>query len=95
VFNRSRLHVGDIATSVTEEQLRALFEQVGEIETLHYPLTATHKPQGYAFVQMKTAEATREAIKRFNGFSFHGKTLFVYAMPPRSYQRGRSPSEIK
>lgn len=95
MFNRSRLHIGDIAPTVTEADLRALFEQAGEVEALNIPVDSNNRHKGFAFIEMKDGEGANEAIHRFNGFTFHGHTLFVFSVPPRSSKRGDSKAEYR
>jgi RNA recognition motif-containing protein len=95
MLNRSRLHVGDLAPEVTEIDLRDLFARVGEVADVTLPMnsdTSTHN--GFAFVEMMTGEGARDAVKQLNGFVFHGRPLFVYAVPPKSTRRGESKAEL-
>jgi RNA recognition motif-containing protein len=76
--------VGNLAYSVTEEQLRSLFEQVGETEKVTVITDReTGRSKGFGFVEMATDELAQEAIKRFNGFSFATRTLTVNEAKPR------------
>ncbi len=81
---RKRLHVGDLAPDVTEIELIALFEQAGPVDSVLLPLAANGAHSGYALIQMETADGATDAVRRFNGFEFHGRRLFVYSVPPRS-----------
>lgn len=88
MFNRSRLHVGDIAAGVSEDELRALFEQAGSIESIQMPRQADGSHNGYAFIEMKDSEGARRAIQMFNGHPLQGRPLFVFSVPPRSQRKG-------
>jgi cold-inducible RNA-binding protein len=78
------LYVGNLAYSVTEEQLRSLFEQVGETEKVTVITDReTGRSKGFGFVEMASDELAQEAIKRFNGFSFATRTLTVNEAKPR------------
>jgi len=95
MINRSRLHVGDLAPTVTEAELYDLFAQAGEIEALSLVIDArTGRSRGFAFVEMRTAEGAAAAIKQFNGYLFHSRMLMVYSVPPRSTKRGESRAQI-
>ncbi len=95
MINRSRLYVGDLASTVTETDLLDLFVNAGEVEALTVITDpATGKPRGFAFVEMRTPEGAAEAIKLFNGHPFHGRMLLVYSVPPRSTKRGESRAQF-
>jgi RNA recognition motif-containing protein len=97
VHNRSRLHVGDLPPDITESALRALFEQVDEVDTVVIPtanVAAPEKQPNYAFVTMKTSEGALKAIQHFNGYVIEGHTLFVYSVPPRSNRRTASNENL-
>ncbi len=96
MMNRSRLHVGDLAPSVTEPDLHDLFVQAGEIEMVTLVTDPkSGRSKGFAFIEMQTSEGAAQAIKQFNGYLFHGNMLLVYAVPPRSTKRGESRAEIR
>lgn len=84
-MNHKRLYVGDLPASVTEGQLQTLFSQIGPVESIN--LMRNSSVQTFAFIEMASPEAAREAIKRFNGYDFSGARLIVYAVPPKSRPR--------
>jgi RNA recognition motif-containing protein len=90
VFNRSRLHIGDIASDVSEDELRTLFEQAGAVESIQMPRQPNGSHNGFAFIEMKDSEGARRAIQMFNGYLYKGRTLFVFSVPPRSQRRSES-----
>jgi len=92
VFNRSRLHVGDIARDVSEGELQKLFEQAGAVETIQMPLQPDGAHGGFAFIEMKDSEGARRAIQMFNGYELKGRPLFVFSVPPRSQRKGETNS---
>jgi RNA recognition motif-containing protein len=84
-MNHKRLYVGDLPANITEGQLQSLFGEVGEIESVN--LMRNSSVQTFAFVEMVSPEAARDAIRRFNGYDISGSRLIVYAVPPRSRPR--------
>jgi RNA recognition motif-containing protein len=84
-MNHKRLYVGDLPASVTENQLHNLFDGVGSVESIN--LMRNSAIHSFAFVEMASPEAAREAIKRFNGYDMQGSRLIVYAVPPKSRPR--------
>jgi RNA recognition motif-containing protein len=79
-----RLYVGNLSYSVTEDQLRGLFEQVGATEKVTVITDReSGRSKGFGFVEMATDELAEEAIKRLNGTSFVNRTLTVNEAKPR------------
>jgi cold-inducible RNA-binding protein len=84
-----KLYVGNLSYSTTEEQIRELFSQAGEIESIALITDReTGRAKGFGFVEMKTDEGSREAIKRFNGYSLNNRTLTVNEARPREERSG-------
>jgi RNA recognition motif-containing protein len=78
----TRLYVGDLAPTITEQALRALFAGAGEVVSVELkPATS------FAFVQMASADGASQAIQRYNGYNLDGSKLIVYGVPPRSQPR--------
>jgi RNA recognition motif-containing protein len=86
-MNHKRLYVGDLAPEVTEEDLKQLFSEVGGVESISLMRRQNSASQGFAFIEMETPEAAREAIRRFNGYDLSGYRLIVYTVPPKSRPR--------
>jgi len=84
-----KLYVGNLPYSATEESVRALFAQAGEIRDVAVITDReTGKSKGFGFVEMATAEAAQEAIKRFNGYSMDNRSLVVNEARPREERSG-------
>jgi len=80
----TKLYVGNLSYDTTEEQIRTLFTQAGEIAEIAFITDRdTGRPKGFGFVTMKTEEASKEAIKRFNGFTIDNRALTVNEAKPR------------
>jgi RNA recognition motif-containing protein len=85
----TKLYVGNLNYRTTEDQVRDLFEQVGEIaEIALITDRQTGQPKGFGFVTMATEEAAQDAIKRFNGYSLDNRTLTVNEARPREERSG-------
>ncbi len=81
----SNLYVGNLAYSVTEEQVRELFSTHGEVKAVR-----VIPGRDFGFVEMATPEEAEKAKTELNGFDFDGRTLRVdEARPPRSQQGPR------
>jgi len=86
-----RLYVGNLSYSVTEEELRALFEQVGATEKVTVITDReSGRSKGFGFVEMTTDELAQEAIRRLNGSNFQTRTLTVNEAKPREDRPPRS-----
>ncbi len=84
-----KLYVGNLAYTTTEAQVRALFSQAGEIESVALITDReTGRAKGFGFVEMATEEGGQEAIKRFNGYTLDNRTLTVNEARPREERSG-------
>ncbi|HLV30612.1 MAG TPA: RNA-binding protein [Chitinispirillaceae bacterium] len=71
----SKLYVGNLPFSVTEDQIRELFSQVGEVDSVKIITDReTGRSRGFCFVEMDNAD---EAISALNGKDFGGRNLTV------------------
>ncbi|HVO43130.1 MAG TPA: RNA-binding protein [Aggregatilineales bacterium] len=85
-----KLYVGNLSYSTTQEQLRELFSQAGEItEVTVITDRETGRSKGFGFVEMATEDGGREAIKRFNGFNLGNRPLTVSEARPREERPAR------
>jgi RNA recognition motif-containing protein len=73
----TRIYVGNLPFSATEESLRALFSKHGTVENVSLINDRdTGRPRGFGFVEMSSADAAR-AIQALNGTDFGGRPLRV------------------
>ena len=91
-MNHKRIYVGDLSAEVTESELSDLFAEIGDIESINLVRDPRHQLHAFAFVEMATPEAAREAVQRLNGRDISGSRLIVYTVPPRS--RPRTPTRM-
>jgi cold-inducible RNA-binding protein len=86
-----KLYVGNMPYRTTEDQIRDLFSQAGEVDTVSLITDReTGRPKGFGFVEMKTTEGGQEAIKRFNGYEIESRALTVNEARPREERPPRS-----
>lgn len=84
-----KLYVGNLAYSTTEEQVRELFSQAGEVDSVALITDRdTGRAKGFGFVEMNTEEGSAEAIRRFNGYTLDNRTLTVNEARPREERSG-------
>ena len=78
------LYVGNLDYSATEDDLRRLFTQAGEVQSVRVIKDRdTGRSKGFAFVEMSTQAEAEKAISLLNGFSFHDCPLTVNLARPR------------
>jgi len=80
-----KLYVGGLAYSVTNTELRDLFESHGTVESANVITDRdTDRSRGFGFVEMGTQEEAEKAIQSLNGTQHEGRTLTVNMSKPRS-----------
>ncbi len=73
----TKLYVGNLPFTATEESVRALFSPHGTVEKLSLITDRdTGRPRGFGFVEMSNADASR-AAQALNGTNFEGRTLRI------------------
>ena len=73
----TKLFVGNLPFTATDESVRALFSNHGTVEKVSVITDReTGRPRGFAFVEMSNADASR-AIQALNGTDFDGRSLKV------------------
>jgi RNA recognition motif-containing protein len=73
----TKLFVGNLPFTATEESVRALFAPHGTVETLALITDRdTGRPRGFGFVEMSNADASR-AMQALDGKDFEGRALKV------------------
>ena len=73
-----KVYVGNMNYATTENALRDLFTQYGEVASVNIIVDRyTGKAKGFGFVEMNTEEEARSAIEALNGFEFMGRQLRV------------------
>jgi RNA recognition motif-containing protein len=83
------IYVGNLNYETTEEQMRGLFEQFGQVESVSVITDrATGRPRGFGFVQMPDDAEAQKAIDELNGTDFDGRTLTVNQARAKSAEAG-------
>ena len=73
-----RLYVGNLPFSATEDELRALFERHGTVDSVNVITDReTGRARGFAFVEMQEASAADAAVGALNGSDMGGRSLKV------------------
>ena len=80
----SKLYVGNLSYSTTEDDLRALFAQAGTVASVAVIKDRdSGRSKGFGFVEMSNQAEAQKAISQFNGFSLHDRELKVSIARPR------------
>jgi RNA recognition motif-containing protein len=84
----TRLFVGNLNYSTSEDSLRAALSEGGRVvKEIHMPTDReTGRPRGFAFAEMGSDDDARKAIEALNGSNLDGRTLKVneaQERPPR------------
>ena len=73
----TKLYVGNLPFTATDEAVRALFAKHGTVEKVSLITDRdTGRPRGFGFVEMSNADASR-AMQALNGTDFDGRPLKV------------------
>jgi cold-inducible RNA-binding protein len=67
-----KIYVGNVALNATEQDIRDLFSEYGEIISVKLK-----QSKGFGFVEMGSDNEVKKAISELNGKSFLGKPLSV------------------
>ena len=85
----TKLYVGNLAYTTTEDDLRNLFAQAGKVKTVTLMKDRdTGRSKGFAFVEMETQVEAQNAISTLNGTKLHERALTVNMARPREDRGG-------
>src|SRR2546428_12665850 len=74
----NKLYVGNLPFSATDDSLREMFAQAGQVESARIiTYRDTGRRKGFGFVVMSTEKEVAASIKRFNGSDLDGRSLTV------------------
>jgi RNA recognition motif-containing protein len=80
----TKLYVGSLPYSTTEQQLSELFAQHGTVQSAKVITDRyTGQSRGFGFVEMATSEEAQKAIAALNGSNLGGRTLVVNEARPQ------------
>lgn len=81
----ANLYVGNLSFDTSEDTLRTLFAEFGEIESVNLITDRyTGRPRGFAFVEMATEQAAQAAIGALNGKMVDEREIKVEKAKPRA-----------
>ena len=86
----TKLYVGNLPFTATEESIRNLFAPHGTVEKISLINDRdTGRPRGFGFVEMSNADASR-AMQALNGQDFSGRPLKINEAQDKPRSSGNS-----
>jgi RNA recognition motif-containing protein len=96
VLMETKLYVGNLSYSTTEEDLQTLFSQAGTVVSVTLIKDRdSGRSKGFAFVEMESQSDVEKAIQTFDGYAMDDREIRVSIARPREerpsggYDRGR------
>jgi RNA recognition motif-containing protein len=85
----NKLYVGNLPFSATDDSLRELFAQSGGVNSATIITDRdTGRSKGFGFVEMSSDQEASDAITKFNGTNFEGRTITVNEARPKAPREG-------
>jgi RNA recognition motif-containing protein len=85
----SKIYVGGLPYSATEQELNSLFAAHGSVESARVITDKfTGQSRGFGFVEMASGEEASKAISALNGTQMGGRTLTVNEAKPQEPRSG-------
>jgi len=86
-----RLYVGNLAWTVTDQDLQDAFSEAGKVDSSQVIIDrATNRSRGFGFVEMASDDAAEAAIKKLNGRDIKGRPIRVNEAQARTGGGGAS-----
>lgn len=91
-MSNKKLYVGSLPYSTTEDDLKNIFSEHGEVESVRIITDKfTGQSKGFGFVEMVNPDDARKAVEALNGSQLGGRTLIVNdARPEQKRERSFS-----
>ncbi len=86
----AKLYVGNLNYRTTEDKLKELFAQYGEVNSVNIL-----QGRGFGFVEMANLEGAGDAKTKLNGTEFDGRRIIVNDARPRTERQGFERRERK
>jgi cold-inducible RNA-binding protein len=84
-----KLYVGNMSYNTTEEDLRGLFSQAGNVTSVALIKDrSTGQSKGFAFVEMDSQASAQKAITLFKDYMLDNRPLSVSFAKPREERSG-------
>lgn len=84
-----KLYVGNLPFGASEEDLKKLFSEVGEVQSVKIVTDSySGRPRGFGFVEMTSQADAKKAISLLNGKTLMDRTLIVNEARPQKKRGG-------
>ena len=81
----TKVYVGNLSSSTTQEELSTLFAQAGEVALTEIIKDYNGQSKGFGFITMNSQSEGEKAIEMFNAYSLNERELKVdWAKPKRN-----------
>ncbi|GJQ77286.1 hypothetical protein Trydic_g20709 [Trypoxylus dichotomus] len=91
--NRAKLIVKNLPFKATEEDLKSLFQQYGDVESVNILKKSDGKLVGCAFIQFRLVQKAAKARHYLNGYKFLDRDIEVdFAKSKNNYEKERETS---
>ncbi len=88
----TKLFVGNLSWSTTDDSLRAFFEQVGAVQSARVIMDKmSGRSRGFGFVEMPNAEEAAKAIADLNEQDLDGRNIRINEALPEGERPARRP----
>ena len=87
-MSAAKLYVGNLNYRTTEDKLKELFSQYGEVNSVNIL-----QGRGFGFVEMGNPDNAQDAKTKLNGTEFDGRKIIVNDARPRAERGGRVGGE--
>ena len=85
----TKLFVGNLHFSVSEERLTEMFAEAGNVVSVNIIKDRdSGRSKGFAFIEMSNQVEVEEAVRRYNEFEINGRSMKVSIARPQE-KRGR------
>ena len=75
---KSKLYVGNLPFNIENDDLEELFSEAGTVVSANVIKDrSSGRSKGFGFVEMTDEQEANDAIKKFNGYDFKGRTIKV------------------
>jgi len=79
-----KIYVGNLSYSTSSEDLRALFEEFGTVDSAEVVMDRnTNRSRGFGFTEMSNGDEAKAAIAALNGKDVDGRALNVSEAKPK------------
>jgi RNA recognition motif-containing protein len=84
-----KLYVGNLPFNASDESLHEVFSQAGTVQSAKIIMDRdTGRSKGFGFVEMSSDQEAADAIQKFNGADYGGRSMTVAEARPMAPREG-------